>query len=234
MPLRSGAARRAFVLSIALACIGCQDDPAPARSAGASDQSFDEAMRIVCDAPDKAEVSDSGGEANRSMVLAMWIDARVRNPEVRRLMTSLAAQEGNQGKIAALESGARRAGIAPCKLAELWRTVAGGASRAGASSAASAAATLPSEPQTYDEAIAILCDAARRANLPARPADPEADDAAIAHHVTTEISNAEVRQLFDSLRGAAAGERVKELREAARKSGLAACALADRWAERQK
>ncbi len=235
--------RWALVLSM-IGCVGCQEDAGRAKqgqgssgaSAGASDQTFDEAMHIVCDAPEKAEVSESGGDANRIMMLAMWIDARVRNQEVRKLMGSVAASESNQGKIAALESGARRAGIARCSLAELWRDVAAGGDKGAASKSAgkSAAAALPSEPQTYDEAIAVLCDAAKRANLPDRAADPGADDAAIAHQLSTEISNPEVSALFESMRKSPAGDRVKRLREAAEKSGVASCALADRWDDRQK
>lgn len=227
-------ARRALVLSIAIGCAACQEDttravPGPSSAVPASDQTFDEAMHIVCDAPDKAEASEAG-DANRIMMLAMWIDARVRNHEVRKLMGSVAAQESNQAKIAALESGARRAGIARCSLAELWRAAAAGVDRG----AAAKSAPLPSEPQTYDEAIAVLCDAARRANLPDRSADPGADDAAIAQQLSTEISNPEVVQLFESMRKSPPSERVKPLREAAKKSGVASCALADRWAERQK
>jgi hypothetical protein len=226
-------ARWTLVLSIAIGCAACQEDttrakPGPSGSA-ASDQTFDEAMHIVCDAPDKAEAG-SGGDANRIMMLAMWIDARVRNHEVRKLMGSVAAQESNQAKIAALESGARRAGIARCSLAELWRAAAAGVDRG----AAARSAPLPSEPQTYDEAIAVLCDAARRANLPDRSADPGADDAAIAQQLSTEISNPEVKQLFESMRKAPPGERVKLLRQAAEKSGVASCALADRWDARKK
>jgi hypothetical protein len=225
-------ARWALVLSIAIGCVACQEDSArgkqSAGGSGASDQTFDEAMHIVCDAPDKAEAG-SGGDVNRSMMLAMWIDARVRNHEVRKLMGGVAAQESNQAKIAALESGARRAGIARCSLAELWRAAAGVDRGAGEKSAA-----LPPEPQTYDEAIAVLCDAARRATLANRSADPGADDAAIAQQLSTEISNPEVNQLFESMRKLPPRERVKLLREAATKSGVASCALADRWAEPQK
>ena len=226
-------ARWALVLSIAIGCAACQEDTARGKPGGAaapaSDQTFDEAMHIVCDAPDKAEAAGAGS-ANRITMLAMWIDARVRNHEVRKLMGSVAAQESNQAKITALESGARRAGIARCSLAELWRAGAAGVDRGGAATSA----PLPSEPQTYDEAIAILCDAARRAVLPDRSADPGADDAAIAQQVSTEISNPEVRQLFDTMRNSPPSERVKLLREAARKSGVSSCALADRWDERKK
>jgi hypothetical protein len=231
-------ARWALVLSIAIGCAACQEDttrgkPGPGGStAPASDQTFDDAMHIVCDAPDKAEVSESGGDANRIMMLAMWIDARVRNQEVRKLMSSVAAQQSNEAKIAALESGARRAGIARCGLAELWQAAAAGVDRSAA--AKSAPAALPSEPQTYDEAVAVLCDAARRASLPDRSADPGADDAAIAHQLSTEISNPEVNQLLETMLKAPPRERTRLLREAARKSGVGSCALADRWDERQK
>ncbi len=207
MAVFPGSARLALVLA-AIACFGCQEDanraaPASKGASTSSGQTFDEAMHVVCDAPDKAEVSESGGDANRIMMLAMWIDARVRNQEVRQLMGSVAAQESNQGKIDALESGARRAGIARCSLAELWRAgAAGGSGATSQGAAAPGTPALPSEPQTYDEAMAILCDVARRANLPERPADPGADDAAIAHQLSTEISNPEVSQLLDSLRRA--------------------------------
>ena len=249
MAIPPGTARWALVL--AALCTACQEDGGRATPAGksratasSSDQTFDEAMRIVCDAPDKAELpAGSAFDSNRIMLMAVWIDQRVHNREVRELMGGVSSKKGAQGKINALESGARRAGIARCSLAELWRS--GAAARAEASSRGGAANSpggasepdappLPSEPQTYDEAIAILCDAATRANLPDRPADPGADDAAIAHQLSTEISNPDVVQLFASLRAAPLPRRVKLLREAAKKSGVASCALADRWTERAK
>jgi hypothetical protein len=116
---------RALALSglLAATLLGCQDEPAPTtRSSDTpSTQTFDEAMRIVCSAPDQVEQPpESAGAANRAMVIAMWIDQRVHNQEVRKLMGGLAAQTP-AGKLEALDAGARRAGIERCALAELWR-----------------------------------------------------------------------------------------------------------------
>jgi hypothetical protein len=116
---------RAVALSglLVASLLGCQDEPAPAtRGSGApSTQTFDEAMRVVCSAPEQAEMPpESSGAANRAMVIAMWIDQRVHNQEVRQLMGGLAAQTP-AGKLEALASGARRAGIERCALADLWR-----------------------------------------------------------------------------------------------------------------
>jgi len=102
--------------------------PTPATPAAAAEpsatakpeQSFAEAMQIACAAPERAELPpESAGDVNRAMVLAAWIDRHVRNREVRQLMGGSAAQTP-QGKIEALEAGARRAGIARCALVELW------------------------------------------------------------------------------------------------------------------
>lgn len=88
----------------------------------ASSQTFEDAMRVACDAPNSADLPPaSGGEANRAMLLAAWLDRRVQNREVRQLMGGAGA-ETPDGKLAALEAGARRAGIERCALADLWRT----------------------------------------------------------------------------------------------------------------
>jgi hypothetical protein len=129
---------RAVAAGIALAAIAlgggaCQDDPksvsasAQPGGAAASSQSFDEAMHVVCDAPDKAELPpESAGEANRAMMLAVWMDKHVSNHEVRQLLGGKAAGTPAR-KLQALESGAHRAGITRCALADLWQ--AGGHSR---------------------------------------------------------------------------------------------------------
>lgn len=123
----TGCANRATVVrllllaAVILAGGACQDDPKPAtgKPAPPASQSFDEAMRVACDAPDSFEQPpESAGPDNRAMMLAVWIDQRVHNHEVRALLGG--AGTGDE-KIAALESGARRAGIARCALAELWR-----------------------------------------------------------------------------------------------------------------
>jgi hypothetical protein len=123
-------AATAIVLAgVAIGGGACQDDPraasatkpASAPPAAQGDQSFDEAMRVVCDAPDQADLPPGpAGEANRAMVLAVWIDKRVRNQEVRQLLGGKSASTPER-KIQALESGARRAGITRCALADLWQ-----------------------------------------------------------------------------------------------------------------
>jgi len=125
-----GGGRALLGVLLAAALTGaCQDEvapPAKRAAGGPSDQSFEDAMRIVCDAPEQAELPpESAGEANRAMVLAVWIDHRVRNREVRELMGGGPAQTP-QGKLEALRAGARRASIARCALAELWQAPASG------------------------------------------------------------------------------------------------------------
>ena len=196
-----------LLVATLVACKGDQP-PSSAPPAEPMQQSFDEAMRLVCDAPEQADLPDeSTGATNRALALAAWLDQRVRNQEVRQLMGSVAAQESSQGKIDALMKGAKRAGIERCSLADLWGS---GAARDGGAGA------LPSEPQTYDEAIAVLCDG-------------QGDMAAVAVRVSERITNPEVAELFSSLAKALPAERVKRLRTAAAKSGVAACPLADRW-----
>lgn len=107
----------------------CTDERAPTARAGAgadpSQQPFDEAMRILCDAPDRAEIApEASAPANRAMLIAAWIDSRVQNREVRELMGGLAA-ETPAGKLEALRAGARRAGIQRCALADFWQVLAG-------------------------------------------------------------------------------------------------------------
>jgi len=154
-----------LVLACAVACGACKGRPSgdqPAENAGSSpppsNQTFEEAMRITCDAPENAELPpEKPGDVNRALLVAAWIDQRVTNPEVRQLMGAAAAAQTPAGKLAALRDGATKAGIERCALAEMWQRMATGAPAAAESAAAAPA--LPSEPQTYDEAIAILCDA---------------------------------------------------------------------------
>jgi hypothetical protein len=120
---RERSAILAALLATALAS-ACQDDaspPAAPAPAGASDQTFEQAMRVACDAPDQPELApDAAGGTNRALLIAVWIDRRVRNREVRQLIGGSAAQTP-QGKLEALRAGARRAGITHCALAELWQ-----------------------------------------------------------------------------------------------------------------
>lgn len=206
--------RRSLIALLLAALAGCKDPPreagkaaAPAtgtQSARPDPQTFDEAMRIACDAPEQAELPpESSGAANRAMVLAAWLDARVRNAEVRQLM---GATDSPRGKLDALRAGARRAGISRCALAEMWESSGG------------SPGSLSSEPQTYDEAIAILCSG-------------PADDAALGTLVREKVKNSEVATLFSSLAQEGQADRARLLREAAGKTGVASCPLADKWAD---
>lgn len=107
------------LLPILLLVCACTGDE-PARPATSSTQTFDEAMHIICDAPEKAEFPPEAQNAtNRALLLASWIDQRVQNREARELMGSMAAT-GREGKLAALRSGAKRAGIERCALSQVW------------------------------------------------------------------------------------------------------------------
>jgi hypothetical protein len=124
-PIRQAAVpSRLLVATLAALALSCQDDPKPAPAVAdkASGQTFADAIRVACDAPEMAdqtpETPESAGAANRAMMLAVWIDKRVRNQEVRALLAG--ARSGDE-KIAALESGARRVGLDRCALAEMWR-----------------------------------------------------------------------------------------------------------------
>ncbi|HTE49405.1 MAG TPA: hypothetical protein VK698_00920, partial [Kofleriaceae bacterium] len=151
------------------------------------------------------------GDVNRALLVAAWIDQRVTNPEVRQLMGAAAAAQTPAGKLAALRDGATKAGIERCALAEMWQRMATGAPAAAESAAAAPA--LPSEPQTYDEAIAILCDAP--------------DPAALTKLAREKISNPDVTALVSALDAARPRERAGKLRAAAAPTGIASCPLAD-------
>jgi len=214
-----------LVLACAVACGACKGRPSgdqPAENAGSSpppgNQTFEEAMRITCDAPKNAELPpEKPGDVNRALLVAAWIDQRVTNHEVRQLMGAAAAAQTPAGKLAALRDGATKAGIERCALAEMWQRMATGAPAAAESAAAAPAPALPSEPQTYDEAIAILCDAP----------DPAADPAALMKLAREKISNPDVTALVSALDAARPGERAGKLRAAAAPTGIAACPLAD-------
>ncbi len=125
--MRSAARARSTLMAAllgALVAVACQDEvPPPATRAPAeeSDQTFEQAMRIACDAPDQPELApDSAGGTNRALLIAVWLDRRVRNREVRQLIGGGAAQTP-QAKLDALRAGARRAGLTRCALAELWQ-----------------------------------------------------------------------------------------------------------------
>jgi hypothetical protein len=180
-------------------------------------------MQITCDAPEKADLPpEKPGDMNRFLLVASWIDQRVTNKEVRQLMGAAAAAETPAGKLAALREGARKAGIERCALAEMWERMASGAPAVSDPEPSSPAGTptappLPSEPQTYDEAIAILCAA-------------PADETERAEQVRDRMTNPDVLQLAGSLDGMPPAERPARLRTAAARTGIEACPLADQLA----
>lgn len=202
----------------------CKDRPAagppPGESGLASTQTFEEAMRLTCDAPEKADLPpEEPGDLNRFLLVASWIDQRVTNKEVRQLMGAAAAAETPAGKLAALREGARKAGIERCALAEMWERMASGAPVAPDPAPSSAAKTsteapLPTEPQTYDEAMVILCAA-------------PADQTERARLVRERITNADVAQLAGALDADAPAEGRARLHTAARATGINDCPLAD-------
>jgi hypothetical protein len=201
--------RPILLVPLLAALTACKDPPREAGPAPSTpdSQTFAEAMKIACDAPEQADLPpESSGGANRMLVLAAWLDARVRNREVRELMGGSAAQTP-QGKLQALQDGARRAGITRCALAALWQ----GTTNPPAS-------PTPTEPQTYDEAIALLCGG-------------PADDEALGRLVRERISNIQVIELFGVLAQTGQSERARRLREAAGKTGVTACPLAERWSD---
>jgi hypothetical protein len=121
--MRRAAANLALLVFLAGACTS--DEPAAPGRASTSSQTFDEAMRIICDAPEKAELSpEAEASTSRALLLASWLDRRIHNQEARQLMGSLAATTP-EGKLAALKTGAKRAGIERCALAEVWQAPAG-------------------------------------------------------------------------------------------------------------
>lgn len=235
------------VLLAALLHAGCKGDsaspPAGKPTGEAGTQTFVQAMQVVCDAPNDPDLpAESTGLANRTMAMATAIDQRVQNMEVRQLMGGIGRQTSEQ-KIRALREGARRAGVEPCALATTWSDAMAGRSTAPDPSETSESTALdppplPSEPKTYDEAIAILCSAPPAATDTPAPAptggsagasrtEPTVSDP--VPDVRGKLSNPEAEALLASLATATAPERVSLLRAAATRTALPTCALADAW-----
>jgi hypothetical protein len=86
-------------------------------SGGAGEQSFEEAMRIFCDAPLHAEIPDDADPAEQMYLLAKHIDERLENIEVRALFEALANVDGPDRAEHVLEA-AQRAALEACPIVD--------------------------------------------------------------------------------------------------------------------
>ena len=89
------------LLALALAACG-----------GGKEQSYPDALRLVCESP--VGVPEGADRATRALAA---VDAKVTNPRARAFMGELAASEH---KADALRAAAFEAGLARCTLADVW------------------------------------------------------------------------------------------------------------------
>ena len=108
--------------AIAVACGSREErpeahEPTQAASGGASEQRFEEAMRVFCDAPLHAEIPDDADPAEQMYALAAHIDARLENAEVRALFEALANVDGPD-RAEYVQQAAARAGLEACPVVD--------------------------------------------------------------------------------------------------------------------
>ena len=90
------------------------------RAGGEGDgQSFEEAMRRLCNAPREAGLDEGVEPAQRAAALAQHIDDELENPEVRDLFEALANMDMSV-RVDHLEDAAARAGLDECPIVETW------------------------------------------------------------------------------------------------------------------
>lgn len=82
-------------------------------------QSYEEGMRVLCDSPKNADLSQHD-PAERMRKFSEWIDDHVKNGEVRELFNSLSDMSPEQ-RVVAIERAAAKAKIDPCLVAEAWK-----------------------------------------------------------------------------------------------------------------
>src|SRR4051812_24190259 len=93
---------RRFLL-VVLCLVACKHKPA------SDGQSFHDGVQALCDVPDHVPAGDS--YEKRLAGTMAWADANIQNPEVKQL-------GGLTGTKEALVAAARKANVAPCKLAD--------------------------------------------------------------------------------------------------------------------
>jgi hypothetical protein len=93
------------------------EPPIESDSGHAGEQTFEEAMRIFCDAPLHAEIPDDADPAEQMYLLAKHIDERLENTEVRTLFEALANVDGPD-RAEHVQEAAERAGLDACPIVD--------------------------------------------------------------------------------------------------------------------
>jgi hypothetical protein len=85
-------------------------------------QSFTEAMRTLCDAPDRCCLGETD-DARKATTMARWIADRVTHPTAVAMLKSI-GPEGRDAQIAIMREHVQRAGIDPagCAILKPWST----------------------------------------------------------------------------------------------------------------
>ena len=100
-------------LMVALLCLAaCKDK----KEQEAPEQTFAEAMALICGAGERPEMQDVN-PAERQQRITTWLDEQLKNPEARELFTAIGSA-GREEAFAKLDAAARRAGIDLCALTQ--------------------------------------------------------------------------------------------------------------------
>ena len=174
---------------VALALAGC----------GEKDQSFKEAMEILCGST--ASLPSTMKPAEKALAIARTADQKVKNHEVRELAGSLAALEGKQ-KVAHLREAATRAGIERCGLVELWTE----------------------SPMT--ESLRLICESPHKVEQ-SPDADPSSRAQALADYIKANVTDRETLEFMSELATEAPAAKGAHLASVAREHGIERCPLAE-------
>lgn len=115
-----------FVAALVAGCGGSStpapespEAPAPAEgSAPEGAQSFEEGMRVLCNSPEEAKITEETPDV-RAQKLFQWIQEHVTNAEVSEMFTSLADLPPDQ-KREKLQEAMTKASITDCPLTGMW------------------------------------------------------------------------------------------------------------------
>jgi len=114
------------IACLLIAVLGCQrgdgDKPAPGASvvAAAPGSPYAKDIEALCESVTRSGADKIEPEA-RTLTIANWLAANLTTPESRKFLVQIQPLVG-EAKAAALESEAKRVGLAGCALAAEWRT----------------------------------------------------------------------------------------------------------------
>jgi hypothetical protein len=116
---------KAIVCCLLAMALGCQrgegDKPAPTSTGSTAPGSpYAKDIEQLCDSVTRSGADKIEPEA-RQLTIANWLAANLTTPESRKYLVEIQPLVG-EAKAAALESEAKRVGLARCALAAEWRT----------------------------------------------------------------------------------------------------------------